>query len=155
MQSARTLLDELPLFRSLSHSELDTLATYSTILNYDEGAVLYEPEKPFDYIGIIVQGKVNYFFHSPTLDKAIKVGSYKRYPVGIFNLGEHKQSIVLAKAAEPTVILAIRTEYLDDLEKQMPRLTSRIYKGFTRLQLQINSRLMNLIIDRFGKKIRR
>lgn len=140
------LLEDLPISRKLSFQQIKKISKYCVILDYAEKETLFSKNVEFPYVGIIISGKVKYSFTDPLSKKKIKLGSFKKYPVGMFHFLESKQQDISIKAVEPTKILAIDYDVLKVLEKKFPLFTTLLYKSIIKLQMAITKRILNIVV---------
>lgn len=140
------LLEELPISRKLSYQQIKKISKYCVILDFSEKETIFSNKIEFPYIGIIISGKVKYSYADSLSKKKIKLGSFKKYPVGMFHFLESKQQDISIKAVEPTKILAINYDDLKILEKKYPLFTALLYKSIIKLQMAITKRILNIVV---------
>ncbi|WP_455755994.1 hypothetical protein [Sulfurimonas sp.] len=139
-------LETLPFAKKISYNNLKEIALHCSLLEYEADDDIYTEDVEFPYIGIIMSGKVDYYLVDEELDIEINMGSYKKYPIGLFNLNNMNDENIVIYAAEKTTILAIRYDRLEMIEERFPSITAFVYKSFIKLQTQIIKRIGFLLI---------
>ena len=148
------ILETMKISRNAPYKQIVSFSQKCNILNYKEGDIIYSKDIGFEYIGIIISGKVAYYFHDANTKKNIKIGSYKKYPLGLFNFLEVKNKSVSVKATEDTQVLAIEYKKLVKMERKAPYFTNQIYKSIIKLNMQIMERLAMIILGIAYKKVK-
>jgi len=147
------ILQEFPIYNKLSPSELEHFISFLQVIEYKKDEIISSSTKHFDYIAIILSGSVDYYVFDPLEERAIKVGSFKRYPIGAHNLITEKSPGVTVKAKEDTVLLAINIKDMQKIEEFFPHIGMHLYKGLVKAQFQITNRALQILIKHHGRKI--
>jgi signal-transduction protein with cAMP-binding, CBS, and nucleotidyltransferase domain len=147
------ILQEFPIYNKLSPSELEHFISFLQVVKYKKDETISSSTKAFEYIAVILSGSVEYYIFDPLEERAIKVGSFKRYPIGAHNLVTEKSPGVTIKAKEDTVLLAINIKDMQKIEEFFPHLGMHFYKGLVKAQFQITNRVLQILIKHHGRKI--
>jgi len=148
--NALELLENLPISKGIAYKQLEEISKHCLILEYEKDELVYSKDIRFHYIGLIIDGKVEYYFTDAVSKKSVHLGSFKKYPVGMFNFLELKEEDIYIKAVEKTEILAINMQSLEELEMMFPFFTNKMYKSIISLQLSIIKRILS-VITKLGK----
>ena len=146
-------LQEFPIYNKLSPSELKHFISFIQVIEYKKDETISSNTKSFDYIAVIISGSVDYYVFDPLEEKAIKVGSFKRYPIGAHNLVTEKSPGITVKAKEDTKLLAIHVKDIEKIEEFFPHIGMHLYKGLIKAQFQITNRALQILIKHHGRKI--
>ncbi|EDZ62909.1 protein containing cyclic nucleotide-binding domain [Sulfurimonas gotlandica GD1] len=148
-----TILQEFPIYNKLSPSELRSLISFIEVLEFEKDEIIFSVDEPFDYIATIYEGNVDYYVYNTEEDKVVRLGSYKRYPVGVYNVSTKKSPGIEIVATEKTILLAIHNNNMKKIEKLFPRIGMHLYKGIIKAQNQILQRLTTILIKHRGQKV--
>jgi|LGOV01.1.fsa_nt_gb CRP-like cAMP-binding protein len=153
MEDILDVLEKLPLTKKIPFVEAKKLSSYCSLLDYEKGETIYSTNGiKFSYIGVIIDGKVDYYLSGLNGNKKVKLGSFKRYPVGMFNFLELKEETLSIVAAQDTKIIAIKYEKLKEVEKELPLFTIKLYKSIIKLNMQLSRRILVILLNFVSKK---
>jgi len=142
------ILESLVVKNNIPYDQLKIFSHYCYILNYDKDEIIYSKKIKFKYVGIIIDGEVGYFLNDlKNNKKKIKLASFKKYPVGMFNFLELNENNFSIKATKKTKIIAIKYSDLKNIEDKIPSFAAKLYKSFIKLNMQINKRLTSIIAN--------
>ena len=146
------ILEKLIPNKNIPYKQIKIFSNYCSIIDYDKKEVIYSNNVKFEYVGIIIEGEVGYYLKNSVNNKKVKLASFKKYPIGMFNFLELKENDFYIRATEKTKIIAIKYSDLKNIEDRIPLFTMRLYKSFIKLNLQINKRLSNILANIVYKK---
>ena len=140
------ILEKLIPNKNIPYKQIKIFSNYCSILDYDKNETIYSHDVKFEYVGIIIEGEVGYYLKNSINNKKIKLASFKKYPIGMFNFLELKENGFSIKATKKTKIIAIKYSDFKNIEDRIPFFTMKLYKSFIKLNLQINKRLSNILV---------
>lgn len=152
MKNIINTLESLTFFQGVSYQQLTRFSSYCSMLEYEKGEVIYSAKSDFPYIGIIIDGQVTYYLNGINGKKKVKISSFKKYPVGMFKLMELKDYSITIEAKKHTKLIAIKYKKLQQLEEDLPLLTSRLYRSLLKLNMQVMMRLGTTLAVLANKK---
>lgn len=144
MSDLADLLRTMPVFRSLSPVDRETVARAASVRRYDKGETIFEEGQPSDTFYTIASGRVKIFKMLPSGKDLILEIFGKGDPLGAVAAYDGRPFPASAVALEETTCLMIpRTDFFRLLE-QHPSLVRGLLQGLTLRLVELTNRLAEL-----------
>jgi CRP/FNR family transcriptional regulator, cyclic AMP receptor protein len=125
-------LQRVPLFASLSPSQLAELARVARRLHYDRDETIFFQEDAGDAFYVILSGQVKVSVTSPEGQEAILVMLDAGEGFGEFALLDDQPRSATIEATQPTEVLSLRKDDFRRLLRQMPDIAIALLKVLTK-----------------------
>ncbi|WP_187170548.1 Crp/Fnr family transcriptional regulator [Salidesulfovibrio onnuriiensis] len=146
-QSLRQALADMPVFKDMNASQLETLASRFRVQRLEPGELLYREGGSWDYIGIILEGSVNAKVRNEDNRQVVMGQTHSRSAVGLFNLRRAQRAPATMKAATQVRLAVLPVADMEELKREMPALMLLFYEGMLLHITEISRRMAAYISD--------
>ncbi len=138
------LLSVADIFESLSEEELEQLARQNPDVRLREGDLLFAPGEIAERLYVVKEGRIRLYLTSPEGAEVTLVFAEEGQIFGEMALTAQRLREVYAQAVEPSLLLSLSRQALEDLILKKPRVGLRLAERLSERVRRLENRLENL-----------